>query len=139
MIRMADVTHEVAPTELVDEMAAEHLNQLFAADRIAVSIAAAVLLVIGIAAGVNVWVFVLVAVIMGWLVVTAVEPLGAELPRLAIIWLFVGGIVYTLGTIFYLLKRVPYHHAVWHLFVLVGSVFHFVAILYASNFPGSLP
>ena len=65
MIRMADVRHEIAPTEMVHEMAAEHLQQLFMADRVATSIAAAVLLVIGIAAGVNPWVFVLVAIIMG--------------------------------------------------------------------------
>jgi hemolysin III len=44
--------------------------------------------------------------------------------------LFAGGIAYTLGTIFYVLKRVPYMHAVWHLFVLAGSICHFLAVMF---------
>jgi hemolysin III len=43
--------------------------------------------------------------------------------------LIAGGLAYSLGTVFYLWKRLPYHHAVWHLFVLAGSVCHFFAVL----------
>lgn len=65
---------------------------------------------------------------MGWLVVAlrplieAVSPAGVQL-------LFLGGLSYTLGVVFYKWRRLPYHHAVWHLFVLAGSVFHFFAVL----------
>jgi hemolysin III len=43
--------------------------------------------------------------------------------------LFLGGISYTLGVVFYKWRRLPYHHAVWHLFVLAGSMFHYFAVL----------
>jgi len=69
---------------------------------------------------------------MGWLVIVAIKPLVEALPRLSLIMLFAGGIAYSLGTVFYLWKRLPYHHAVWHLFVLAGSICHFFAV-FASN------
>lgn len=71
----------------------------------------------------------LVYVAMGWLVVVATGPLRAELPGTTLAWLFGGGVAYTLGTVFYLSRRIPYAHAVWHLFVLAGSVCHFAAVL----------
>jgi hemolysin III len=46
-----------------------------------------------------------------------------------LIWLAAGGIFYTVGVIFYVMKNVPYTHAVWHLFVLAGSICHFFAVL----------
>ncbi|HZL46234.1 MAG TPA: hemolysin III family protein [Opitutaceae bacterium] len=70
----------------------------------------------------------LVYLFMGWLVVVAFKPLVAALPRDSLIMLFSGGLAYSLGTVFYLWKRLPYHHAVWHLFVLAGSVCHFFAV-----------
>ena len=66
---------------------------------------------------------------MGWLVVVAVKPLLAGVPRPGLLWLLAGGLSYTVGAVFYLWKKLPYHHAVWHLFVLAGSVCHYFAIL----------
>jgi hemolysin III len=66
---------------------------------------------------------------MGWLVVIAIKPMWAMLPKAAIAWIFAGGAFYTLGVIFYAMKKVRYHHAVWHGFVLGGSVCHFFAML----------
>jgi hemolysin III len=65
---------------------------------------------------------------MGWLVVIAFKPLVAALPRGGLWCLIAGGLCYTVGTVFYALKRVPYHHAVWHLFVLAGSACHWVSV-----------
>lgn len=67
--------------------------------------------------------------IMGWLIVAAWGPLTAAVPQPGIILLVTGGILYSLGTIFYVWRIFPYHHAIWHLFVLAGSVTHFFAIL----------
>jgi hemolysin III len=66
---------------------------------------------------------------MGWLAVVAVKPMGAMMPKPAIAWIFAGGLFYTLGVVFYVMKRVRYHHAVWHGFVLGGSVCHFFAMM----------
>ncbi|MUG43416.1 PAQR family membrane homeostasis protein TrhA [Paenibacillus woosongensis] len=67
--------------------------------------------------------------IMGWLIVIAWGPLTAAVPSEGIVLLVAGGILYSLGTIFYVWRAFPYHHAIWHLFVLGGSVTHFFAIL----------
>lgn len=67
--------------------------------------------------------------IMGWLIVAAWGPLTAAVPQPGIVLLVTGGILYSLGTIFYVWRIFPYHHAIWHLFVLAGSVTHFFAIL----------
>ena len=65
---------------------------------------------------------------MGWLVLIAAKPLVAALPPGGLYLLIIGGLCYTLGTIFYLWPKLPFHHAVWHLWVLGGSVCHWVAI-----------
>ncbi len=70
----------------------------------------------------------LIYLAMGWLVLLALKPLIAALPTGGLVWLIVGGSCYTLGTIFYLWRRLRYHHAVWHLWVLGGSVCHWIAI-----------
>lgn len=67
--------------------------------------------------------------IMGWLIVIAWGPLTAAVPSTGIMLLAAGGILYTLGTVFYVWRAFPFHHAIWHLFVLAGSVLHFFAIL----------
>jgi len=67
--------------------------------------------------------------IMGWLIVIAWGPLTAAVPEPGIVLLVAGGILYTLGTVFYVWRAFPYHHAIWHLFVLGGSITHFFAIL----------
>ena len=66
--------------------------------------------------------------IMGWMIVIAIKPLIATVPIGGIMWLLSGGLFYTLGTVFYLWRKLPYHHAIWHLFVLAGSVSHFIAV-----------
>lgn len=65
---------------------------------------------------------------MGWLLLIAIKPITALLPAAGFSWLIVGGVLYTAGTIFYLWRRLPYSHAVWHLFVMGGSVAHFITI-----------
>ncbi|GAA0375128.1 PAQR family membrane homeostasis protein TrhA [Paenibacillus motobuensis] len=67
--------------------------------------------------------------IMGWLIIIAWGPLTAAIPQPGIVLIVTGGILYSLGTIFYVWRIFPYHHAIWHLFVLAGSVTHFFAIL----------
>lgn len=66
----------------------------------------------------------------GWFVLAAAQPLLATLGRDGVLWLLAGGIVYTAGTIFFVLdQRMRFGHLVWHLFVLAGSGCHFVAVL----------
>lgn len=66
---------------------------------------------------------------MGWLAVVIARPLIESLPTATLAWLVGGGLAYTVGTVFYHSRRIPYAHAVWHLFVLAGSACHFVAVL----------
>ncbi|MCL6603127.1 MAG: hemolysin III family protein [Paenibacillus sp.] len=65
---------------------------------------------------------------MGWLIVIAWNPLSAVVADGGMTLLMVGGILYTLGTIFYVWRGFPYHHAIWHVFVLAGSTVHFFAV-----------
>jgi hemolysin III len=67
---------------------------------------------------------------MGWLLLIVIRPIIATLPIAGFGWLLAGGIFYTAGSIFYLWRRLPYHHAIWHLFVLAGSFSHFISVLY---------
>lgn len=67
---------------------------------------------------------------MGWLVIIAVRPLLSAVPAGGMIWLGFGGVTYTLGVVFYLWERLPFNHAIWHLFVLGGSACHFFCILF---------
>lgn len=69
-------------------------------------------------------------VLMGWLAVFAAQPMIERVPMPGLWWLLAGGIAYTLGTVFYLAKRLPFHHSIWHVFVLGGSVCHFIAICF---------
>ncbi|HEX9783305.1 MAG TPA: hemolysin III family protein [Opitutaceae bacterium] len=66
---------------------------------------------------------------VGWLIVVAVGPLVASVPRGGLWLLLAGGLCYTIGVIFYLWHRLRYHHAVWHTFVLGGSTCHYLAVL----------
>ena len=67
---------------------------------------------------------------MGWIILLALKPLLAVLPHAGFLWLLTGGLFYTGGIVFYALDfRYPWMHGVWHLFVLAGSVSHYVAIL----------
>ncbi len=69
-----------------------------------------------------------VYVLMGWLCIIAVKPMLVLLSPGALALLAAGGVLYTAGTVFYHSRRVPYSHAVWHLFVVAGSVCHYLAI-----------
>ena len=66
---------------------------------------------------------------LGWLAAVAVKPLFERLPVGGLVLILLGGLAYTAGVGFYLWRKLPYHHAVWHVFVLVGSVCHFLAVL----------
>ena len=66
---------------------------------------------------------------MGWLALIAIEPLVHSLQSQGLVLLFLGGVAYTLGVVFYAWRRLPYNHAVWHLFVLAGSACHFTCVL----------
>jgi hemolysin III len=70
-------------------------------------------------------------VAMGWIVLIAIQPVMAALPSDGLIMLLIGGLAYTFGVVFYLLDtRLPFFHAIWHLFVLAGSVLHYFAVMY---------
>ncbi len=73
---------------------------------------------------------------MGWLVLAAFRPLLAALPRGGLVLLLAGGLCYTGGAAFYLWKRLPYHHAVWHLWVLAGSGCHWASVFLYVIHPG---
>jgi hemolysin III len=68
---------------------------------------------------------------MGWLVLIAMEPLVQALPTGALVLLVLGGVFYTSGIVFYVTDgRVKHAHGIWHLFVLAGSISHYLAILF---------
>jgi hemolysin III len=69
---------------------------------------------------------------MGWMALIAARQLFASLPRNGIILLFAGGLCYTMGVLFFALDHKRFHHAIWHLFVLGGSVCHFFAVLVST-------
>lgn len=66
---------------------------------------------------------------MGLMIVMAIRPLMHVAPHGMLTWMLIGRICYTGGVIFYVWKRLPYHHAIWHLFVLTGSICHFFGLL----------
>jgi len=68
--------------------------------------------------------------VMGWAVIVAIKPMFTHVPPAGLWLLLSGGLCYTGGVFFYLWKRLPYHHAIWHLFVLAGSTLHYCAIYY---------
>ena len=68
--------------------------------------------------------------VMGWLCVFAFREMLSSIPIGGIIWLAAGGILYTVGVIFYAMQKTPYMHAVWHFFVLGGSICHYFAVLF---------
>ncbi|WP_236025216.1 PAQR family membrane homeostasis protein TrhA [Arenibaculum pallidiluteum] len=75
---------------------------------------------------------------MGWLGILALSPLLDRLHQDGLVLLALGGVAYTGGVVFFLWERLPYGHAVWHLFVLAGSAFHFLSIYLYLAQPGSL-
>ncbi len=73
----------------------------------------------------TVWLYLL----MGWAGLVIFFQAGTQLGRISLIFLLVGGLFYTAGVVFYRWKKLPYGHAVWHLFVLGGSIFHYFSVL----------
>jgi len=72
-----------------------------------------------------------VYLLMGWLAVIAVRPMFSLVPTTGLVWLAAGGLLYTAGVVFFAWKRIPYHHVIWHVFVLGGSSCHYFAVLYS--------
>lgn len=70
---------------------------------------------------------------MGWLFIIAIGPMIRNLSGTSLLFLFLGGIAYSLGVIFYSLRKVKYAHGIWHLFVLAGSILHFFSVLHILN------
>lgn len=72
----------------------------------------------------------LMYVAMGWVIVFAIKPLINNLPLEGLFWLFAGGMAYTIGAILYSIKKIKLNHAIFHLFVLMGSFSHFVSVFF---------
>lgn len=68
-------------------------------------------------------------IVIGWLIVVAWKPLVASVSTKGIVFLVIGGVLYSFGAIFYVWKGFKYHHAIWHLFVVAGSIMHFFAVM----------
>ena len=66
--------------------------------------------------------------LMGWLVVVAIKPFIDSMATTGLLLTALGGVIYTVGIIFYAVEKIKYNHAIWHLFVLAGAVCHFFAI-----------
>ena len=79
--------------------------------------------------GVNAF-YVISYAVMGWLILIAIVPIWRILPLMGSLWILIGGLCYTLGIVFFKLVRFPYHHLVWHLLVLAGTVSHFFAVFF---------
>jgi hemolysin III len=72
----------------------------------------------------------LIYVLMGWLILIAIVPLIQNLSTMGLIWLLIGGISYSIGAVFYLLNKFPFNHAIFHFWVLGGSISHFFAVFW---------
>jgi hemolysin III len=70
----------------------------------------------------------LIYLAMGWLVMLVIKPLFANISDACAFWLMFGGAGYTIGALFYLAKRLPFSHVIWHGFVILGAMGHFIAI-----------
>lgn len=70
----------------------------------------------------------LMYVLMGWLIIFFIKPLAESLPNAGLFWVVAGGIAYTSGAIIYSIHKISFNHAVFHLFVLMGSACHFIAV-----------
>lgn len=70
-------------------------------------------------------------ILMGWVIIIAIKPMLHTLPSASLVYLLIGGVLYTVGIIFYALKKVKWFHSVWHLFTVAGSIFHYFSVLIA--------
>jgi hemolysin III len=69
-------------------------------------------------------------IFMGWIIVFAIKPVINNLSSEGLFWLVAGGMAYTIGAIIYSIKKIKFNHAIFHMFVLVGSVCHFVSVFF---------
>ncbi|HKJ07351.1 MAG TPA: hemolysin III family protein [Flavobacteriaceae bacterium] len=69
-------------------------------------------------------------VLMGWLIIFAIKPLIDNFPFEGLLWLFSGGLAYTIGAILYSFRKLKFNHAIFHIFVLIGSFCHFMAVFF---------
>lgn len=77
------------------------------------------------------WLFTILYLLMGWVIVIAAEPMLARIPTAGLLWLVAGGLAYTVGVIFFAAdSRLNYGHLIWHLFVMAGTTCHYFAILW---------
>ena len=76
------------------------------------------------------WRSAIIYIAMGWIGILAIQPMIAAMPLACLLWILAGGVVYTVGVLFFLWESLPFSHAVWHLFVAGGSACHFVAVLW---------
>ncbi|XRK15759.1 channel protein (hemolysin III family) [Elusimicrobium posterum] len=76
-----------------------------------------------------------VYLVMGWMVVLAIKPFINNIPSLGLIFLVIGGLLYSGGVYFYIRKDKEFYHGIWHIFVLLGTIMHFFAVLYGSVLP----
>jgi len=72
----------------------------------------------------------LLYLVMGWLIVFDFSSLVDLMPTKGLLWLFLGGLFYTVGIVFYAIHKIPYNHVIWHLFVLGGAICHFFMIFF---------
>jgi hemolysin III len=81
----------------------------------------------------------IIYLVMGWAGIVAVEPLYNAVGLVPLILALAGGVSYTVGVIFFGWRSIKHHHAIWHVFVLIGSVLHFIAIAgYVMTYPSNI-
>lgn len=69
-------------------------------------------------------------VLMGWMAIFAIGPILDHFPPSGVFWIFAGGLSYTIGAVLYALKNIRFNHAIFHMFVLFGSISHFISVFY---------
>jgi len=74
--------------------------------------------------------FMILYVAMGWLCVIAIKEMLEKIPEFSLLFIVIGGAFYMFGIIFYLWEKLPYNHAIWHVFVIGGCASHFIAVLH---------
>ena len=76
------------------------------------------------------WISLMLYLLMAWVLVFNFSAFSSSLPTLCLKWIIIGGVFYMIGVIFYVWKKIPFNHFIWHLFVLGGSLSHFIAVYY---------
>ncbi|WP_461636966.1 PAQR family membrane homeostasis protein TrhA [Labilibaculum euxinus] len=76
------------------------------------------------------WISLMLYIFMGWILFFNFSAFSSSLPALCLQWIIAGGIFYMLGVVFYMWRKLPFNHFIWHLFVFAGSISHFIAVYY---------